>query len=1040
MRFRPVLGYSLLFFLSGATGLVYELLWVRLLYQSFGSTIQSVTTVVAAYMGGLGLGAWLLGRRVDIHARPAALYGRLEILIGLFGLMSPLVLWLAQQAYIALAHGLPPGSGVSVALRFGLAGFVLLIPTTLMGGTLPVLTRAFTAADRGQLRASLGRLYGLNTLGACLGTAIAGFFLVEYVGIRVSLWGTAIVNLMIGVVALRLPDPAPAQTVADPGRGSGEEEGATARFSTPPALRSLAIVLLALTAFASLLDEIAWTRILVMVVGGSTYAFTLVLLCFLLGIGIGSSLVARRRAASSETAASAALAQGVTAAGAAIILLFFNWLPAYIVWVFQIPNLDAGPRLALMGGAVAAVVLLPAVGMGMTFPLLTDLVARSGEARGSDVGRSYLLNTVGSIVGATLTGFVLVTWLGSDVSLRLGLVINGLAALALAALAARGVAEESVEHARLRTRVLGGGLLAIVGLATAVAAPRWSARLIDLGPTIYGRGIMSPGERQAFLNHAGARPLAFVEGRNTTVSVWESTVGRTLKVTGKVDASDYGDMDTQTMLGLAPVAARPHARSALVIGFGSGVTTAVVAAAPGMERVRVVELEQAVLEMAPLFRHVNEDVLARRNVQAIADDARSALQLSPEQFDVIVSEPSNPWVAGVATLYTPEFYRIVRRRLSDDGVFCQWVQLYQLPLSVVAGIVRNVHSVFPHVAVWAGGAYDLMVLGSARPLVPDTAWVTTLLGPGGALQRAGHEYLGLDTPLAYFDRQVLGQQGVERLETRATLAHSDNRPELEFVAARRFLDSHGAASIIDSLAVIQAPVEAVDHLLPLRLARSLSVRLGDPAGLPFVRAAQAAQPREPFWRLSLSAIGVIQGDTTAADSLLPDALGDHDPRALLLAGTIALARRQSGPARDLLRRALAAGADSARAHAALAELAARDSLWPAVIAETRAVLRTTRNTLRSPFPRDLLSVPLGQLALQGPAVAADSVLVEMIRVRPNWARLYELRAVAALREHACEVAADQFLVLLEFGLNREDGPALVAQCRREVVLSRPERP
>ena len=1031
MRFKPVLGYSLLFFLSGATGLVYELLWVRLLYQSFGSTIQSVTTVVAAYMGGLGLGAWLLGRRVDRHPRPAALYGRLEILIGLFGLVSPLVLWLAQQGYIALAHGLPPGSGVSVALRFGLAGLVLLIPTTLMGGTLPVLTRAFTAADRGRLRASLGRLYGLNTLGACVGTAIAGFILIEFVGIRVSLWATAIVNLAIGAVALRLPDPAPAPA---------ESDAAPPLYSTRPALRSLAIVLLALTAFASLLDEIAWTRILVMVVGGSTYAFTLVLLCFLLGIGIGSSLVARHRAAAGEAAASAAFAQGVTAAGAAIILFFFNWLPAYIVWVFQIPNLDAGPRLALMGGAVAAVVLLPAVGMGMTFPLLTDLVARSGEARGSDVGRSYLLNTLGSIVGATLTGFVLVTWLGSDVSLRVGLVINGLAALALAVLAARGVAEGSAEHARLRTRVLGGGLLAIVGLAAVVAAPRWSARLIDLGPTIYGRGNMSPGERRAFLNHAGARPLAFVEGRNTTVSVWESTVGRTLKVTGKVDASDYGDMDTQTMLGLAPVAARPHARSALVIGFGSGVTTAVMAAAPGMERVRVVELEQAVLDAAPLFRHVNDDVLTRPNVQAIVDDARSALQLSPDQFDVIVSEPSNPWVAGVATLYTPEFYHIVRRRLSDDGVFCQWVQLYQLPLSVVAGIVRNVRRVFPHVAVWAGGAYDLMVLGSARPLVPDTAWVTTLLGPGGTLQRAGHEYLGLDAPLAYFDRQVLGQQGAERLESRATLTHSDDRPELEFVAARRFLDSHAAASIIDSLAAIEAPVEGADHLPPLRLARSLSVRLGDPAGLPFVRAAQAAQPREPFWRLSLSAIGVILGDTAVADSLLPTVLEHNDPQALLLAGTIALARHQPGPARDLLRRALAAGADTARAHAALAELAARDSLWPEVIAETRSSLRATRNTLRSPFPRDLLSIPLARLALQGPPVAADSVLVEAIRVRPSWARLYELRAVAALREHACDVAADQFLMLLEFGLTREDGPSLVAQCRRERVLVQPERP
>ncbi len=1030
MRSRPVLGYSVLFFLSGATGLVYELLWVRLLYQAFGSTIQSVTTVVAAYMGGLGLGAWLFGRRADVHPRPAALYGWFEILIGLFGLISPFVLWLSQEAYIALARGLPPGSGVSVALRFGLAGLVLLIPTTLMGGTLPVLTRAFTATDRGRLRASLGRLYGLNTLGACAGTALAGFFVIEFVGIRAGLLGTAVVNLVIGFIALRLPSPGPVAADPEP----------AAPFSTPPAMRSLAIVLLALTAFASLLDEIAWTRILVMVVGGSTYAFTLVLLCFLLGIGIGSAIVARKRASPGETAASAALAQGITAAGAASILIFFSLLPAYIVWVFHLPELDAGPRLALMGGAVAAVVLIPAVGMGMTFPLLTDLVARPGEARGSDVGRSYLLNTVGSIVGATLTGFVLVTWLGSDVSLRLGLVINALAALALAALAARGVAEGSVEHARLRVRVLGGGLLAILGLAAAIAAPRWDARLIDLGPTIYGRGLTTAAERRAFLNHAGARPLSFVEGRNTTVSVWESAVGRTLKVTGKVDASDYGDMDTQTMLGLAPVAARPDARSALVIGFGSGVTTEVIAAVPGMERVRVVELEPAVLDAAPLFRHVNENVLHRSTVRAIADDARSALQLSSERFDVIVSEPSNPWVAGVATLYTPEFYRIIRRRLSDGGVFCQWVQLYQLPLSVVAGIVRNVRSVFPHVAVWSSGAYEVMVLGSGRPIPRDTAWVTTLLGPGGALKRYGYEFLAVDTPLDYFDRQVLGQHGAEALESRAVLANSDNRPELEFVAARRFLDYRGVASIIDSLAAIERPFEAADQLAPMRMARLLSARLGDPAGLPFVRAARAAEPREPLWRLSLSAIGVIRGDTAMADSLLPSLVRGNDGRALLLAGTIALARRQAGPARDLLRRALAAGADSGRVHAALAGLAARDSLWPTVVAETRAALRATRSTLRSPFPRDLLSEPLAQMALNGPPFVADSLIVEAIRIRPGWARLYEFRAIAALRERACEVAAEQFLILLGFGLSREDGPMLVARCRREAALVQPERP
>ena len=291
MRSSADRAYSLLFFLSGATGLVYELLWVRVLYQTFGSTIQSVTTVVAAYMGGLGLGAWLLGSRADRHTRPAVLYGRLELGIAAFGVLSPGILGLVHRAYVGAVSAWQLWGGASVAARFGLTAVVLLVPTTLMGGTLPVLTRAFMGSDRADLKRSLGHLYGLNTLGAVLGTALAGFWLIEYMGIRASLWGTAAVNLAIGVAALRLPAPGTG-ALTDPGREPGVSRDPV--DSPSPLLRRVALVLLGFTAFAALLDEIAWTRVLVMIVGGSTYAFTLVLLVFLLGIGIGSRLVARR--------------------------------------------------------------------------------------------------------------------------------------------------------------------------------------------------------------------------------------------------------------------------------------------------------------------------------------------------------------------------------------------------------------------------------------------------------------------------------------------------------------------------------------------------------------------------------------------------------------------------------------------------------------------------------------------------------------------------------------------------------------------------
>ncbi|MGH7644103.1 MAG: fused MFS/spermidine synthase, partial [Gemmatimonadales bacterium] len=538
MRSSAALAYRLLFFLSGATGLVYQVLWIRVLYHTFGSTIQSVITVVAAYMGGLGLGAWWLGSRADRHPRPAALYGWIEIAVGVYAILSPLILGLAHWIYIGVAGALGLGGAPSVALRFGLAALVLLVPTTMMGATLPILTRAFMGDDRERLKPELGKLYGINTLGAMAGTALAGFVLIEHVGIRVSLWATAAVNIALGVVAIVLSRPF-APVAAAPPRPAG-----AATDPRAATLRRAALLLLALTAFASLLDEIAWTRVLIMIVGGSTYAFTLILLVFLLGIGIGSEIVARRSSSPADTAVNAGLAQSMTALGAAVLFLVFNALPVYIISVFQVQYLGAGTRLLLMGGLVGLVVLVPAIGMGMTFPLLTDLAAGRDRARGADVGLAYGLNTIGSIAGTVLTGFVLVVLLGTATTLRLGLLISAGAAIALAMLAVRGLTYGSPEHRRLRPRALVTVALASLGLGAAIGAPGWSSRLIDLGPTIYARSPMNRAQLQAFLGHRGSRQLAFVEGRNTTVSVWESGLSRHLKVNGKTDASDHGDMDT----------------------------------------------------------------------------------------------------------------------------------------------------------------------------------------------------------------------------------------------------------------------------------------------------------------------------------------------------------------------------------------------------------------------------------------------------------------------------------------------------------------
>jgi hypothetical protein len=540
--------------------------------------------------------------------------------------------------------------------------------------------------------------------------------------------------------------------------------------------------------------------------------------------------------------------------------------------------------------------------------------------------------------------------------------------------------------------------------------------------------LTTPAERQSFLGHAGMRQLAFREGWNATVSVWESAPGRSLKVNGKADASDHGDMDTELLLGIAPVAARPGASSALVIGFGSGVTTRAVVAAPGMRRVRVVEIEPAVLEMARYFLSANDTVLARPNVSAVVDDARSALQIDTARYDVIASEPSNPWLAGVATLYTPEFFRIVGARLAPGGVFCQWVQLYQLPLPVVAAIVRNVHSVFPHTQVWFSSPWDLMVLGAAEPLQADPAWLGRLFGPRGALGELGGEYLNVEDPADYPGHLAMGERGVARLLSRAEFEHRDDHPRLEFVAARRFLDSEGSTEVFDSLVAMGQA--AGDGPAPERLARALLIRRGDPNALRYVETMRAARPRDPRWTVEVAAILLGAGDSSLADSALPQLAAARVPDALLLQGLIATRRDRRGRARELLGAAVAAGSDTALADAALALVVAREQHWQQVGMYTRALLKVARNTLRHPFPRDWLGGALQLIALNGPPALADSLLAEVQEKRPGWATLYELRSVAALRLGRCEDAAQQLLTLVEFGIERADGPELLRRCRR----------
>ena len=1021
--------FGLIFVVSGAAGLTYELIWVRQLYQVFGSTIHSVTTVVAAYMGGLGLGAWVLGRRVDRQARPAVLYGALEVAIGVFGLLSPWIMPGIGAAYLGVARALEPGLWAGTAIKFVFAFVVLLVPTFLMGGTLPVLTRAFARDRSDRFRGELALFYGLNTVGGVVGCLLAGYVLIEYVGLRASLLATGGVNLALGAAALllaRLPEAGAPEAVRE----------AEPVFTPDPgrAIRRLAIWLVALTAFASLLYEIAWTRALILVFGSSTYAFTTILACFLLGIGLGSLVAVGRGLSPGDLLTRAAIVQGCIAVLAALLFPFFRTLPVYVVGTLQVDFLSVGDLLALHAMAVAMVVIPPAVGMGLSFPLLAELASERAGATGREVGRAYLANTLGSIVGAVATGFLLIHLIGSERTLMVGVLVNVGAAAALAVWAYRYRGATSPGWGERLPVAL--GLLALV---IALATPSWSGRLLDRAPAVYGRTVMNSDDLARYLRGYGSEQLSFEEGWNAAVSVWRDGNQTWLKVNGKVDASSVADMDTQVSLGLLPALGHPRPRRVFVVGFGSGATTRTIADVPGVTRIDVAEIERAVLRAAPDFGDVNRDVLSDPRVHVIADDARSALMLQDTAYDVIVSEPSNPWIAGVASLFTRDYFAVVNRRLAPGGIFCQWLQMYRVTPGAVAVVVANLRAVFPHVEIWYANASDLIVLGSREPIRWSGARLAAALAPGTRTADALRMWLQVTQPAQLLGHFLLGDRGTAALARGAAFRHTDDRPALEFEAARSLLAGTRAAEVFDSLVALKA---AVGDSLPLLDGWPLAPgawRAGYATALPGDEAealhsaelAVQAAPREPAYEAGLGTVLFDRRDFHAAAEHLTAALRARpgEPEWLLTAGLSTLALQDTAHSRQLLEDVGRNGGDSAFALAVLAQFDANAGAYSLAASEMTRSLAALHPTLERPFPGALegVAVTLGQRA--PPALAAP-VFTAAIAARPAWQTGYWGAAVVGTRAGgaACSGAEQAALELGRFGWTAAEIFPLIRSC------------
>lgn len=768
---RWLLGIS--FFLSGGTALVYQVLWARHLQYFFGSTTEAVSTILAVFMAGLGLGAWWLGRRIDRSVSALRFYGLLEIGIGIYGIVSGPLLGFAGGIYAAAGEISP---FVGMILKIVLSAIVLFPPCFLMGGTLPALLRA-VSDSRDTARRFVGVFYAANLLGAVVGTLASGFLLLENLGLA----GTAILagcfNLAIGLVVVLVSRQTDSETPVGEEEDEGDESGLADLARSKTGLYVL--IGLFVSGATVMAYEIAFTRVLVLVFGVSAYAFTVVLAVFLLGLGIGAAVYERWAGRHEVHAIQFAWSQVLVALLGAGALALVPATPRLVLYLRQVPGLGFGQLLAGKAAFATAILLPLAVVAGLGVPILIGSLVRDLRVLGSVVGRAYLVNTVGTVAGSLLTGFVLIAAVGTEGTVRAVLFANAVTGLA-GVLLLRGTA---------RARILGLTGAIAAGLLVLTVAP-WPPTLFVFSDVYAGGSVAAtPMEIEDRLRSTPNEILFFREGRNATVAITQTPSSRSLVVNGHPDGSDSPtDMSTQVMLGAIPLAIHPSPTEVLVVGFGTGVSARSAARLPEVERIDVLEIEKAVVDASPYFHHVNGAVEEDPRVRIVLADARSFIAATDGRYDVVVSEPSNPWRAGVANLFTADFFEAAKERMKPGGIFAQWMHLYFIEADEFRMVLRTLASVFGEVQVWWLDEGDVVILASDSRPVLQRARFDTLLD--GEFRDDRIRFSGSSTLEEFYAHYLVGTAAVASFAGEGEI-HTDVRPYLEYRAPRGIERSDG---------------------------------------------------------------------------------------------------------------------------------------------------------------------------------------------------------------------------------------------------------
>ncbi len=691
-----------LFFISGFSGLIYESVWSHYVKLFLGHAAYAQTLVLVVFIGGLALGSWQCARLSHRIANPLRAYAVIEAAIGLLALgFHAIFTFTIDWGYQSLLPATCDVASPFCASQWALSALLLAPQSVLLGATFPLMSSAVIRLRESTPGHDIATLYFLNSLGAVLGVLASSFTLIPAFGLPGTLMAAGFANLAIAAVAwvLSRKPQAPLEPIVAPAGETAAEAGASRR------LLFLLLATAMLTGLSSFIYEIAWIRMLGLVLGASTHAFELMLASFILGLALGGLWVRHRVDGSGDPVRFLGIVQLVMGIAAAATIPVYSGAFDFMAWLLNALNrTSAGFVLFNLGStAIALLVMLPATFCaGMTLPLITFRLLRSPTGERA-LGLVYAVNTLGAILGVVIAVHFLMDTLGLKGTVIVGAAIDVALGTALLIATRKGPA---------RSRVIQWpAVAAVLGLVAITLAFELDPRRTASGVFRSGAARLAPSDKVVFHR----------DGKTATVDVVEHGRIRAIRTNGKSDAAigmgatPASDEYTMALLAILPLGHRPEARTAAVIGFGSGMSSATLLGSSNLERVDTIEIEPAMVEGARWFRPMVDRAYSDPRSRIVIDDAKSYFARGRQKYDIIVSEPSNPWVSGVASLFTQEFYHRLDAHMTEGGVLAQWIHTYDMDAGTLASILGAMSKTFPDFVVYSIDADVIVIARKGGP-------------------------------------------------------------------------------------------------------------------------------------------------------------------------------------------------------------------------------------------------------------------------------------------------------------------------------------